>query len=316
MRCFWQLSMLVVLTAGLAAPALAYNAETGNRAVDIGGWDIVHHRQVRLNDFSGKWVLLEFSAMWCGPCNRDRPRFLKLVKPYLERRELVVMLVSCDTPETLHALKRMIRSNNIGFPVLYDGGDLWTTPVLDWCHGENLGFGIPEIVLINPQGVVVSNGLDAGNFASTLEFFISEPRPVIALRSRHWDNGDGSFSFCAEVVNPAHEQLKLVMDLSWLTAEFRPDDPLRTMTGSSWNVKYYDQEMVMQFDDLGEGACTFVVWPAPEQDVLGYKFYLTFPGSADVPGWKGHGIQLTSGCTEAVFPGLEQAGDGFRVLPD
>lgn len=316
MRIFWQLSMLVVLTAGLAAPALAYNAETGNRAVDIGGWDIVHHRQVQLSDFMGQWVLLEFSALWCGPCNHARPQFLRRIKPFLTRSDLAVMLVSCDTPETLRALKRMIRSNNIDFPVLYDGGDLWTSPVLDWCHGDSLGFGIPEIVLINPQGVVVSNGLDADNFASTLEFFLSAPRPVIALRSRHWDNGDGTYSFCAEVVNPAHEQLKLVMDLSWSTAEFDPQDPQRTMTGSSWHVKYYDRESAMQFDALGEGSCTFVVRPTPEQDVLGYEFYLTFPDSADVAGWKGHGIQLTSGCAEAAFPGLEQAGDEFRVLPD
>jgi hypothetical protein len=48
----------------LAAPALAFEPEPGNRAYPIVGHDIVSGRTLDLEDYRGQWVLLVFWTSW------------------------------------------------------------------------------------------------------------------------------------------------------------------------------------------------------------------------------------------------------------
>jgi thiol-disulfide isomerase/thioredoxin len=55
-------------------------------------------KEVRLSDFKGKVVVVNFWATWCGPCVIEMPTLAKLAADY-QGKDVVVIPVSVDKPE-------------------------------------------------------------------------------------------------------------------------------------------------------------------------------------------------------------------------
>ncbi len=55
----------------------------------------LNDKDVKLSDFKGKVIILDFWATWCPPCVREIPHFNELYKEYAEKG-LVVLGVSLD----------------------------------------------------------------------------------------------------------------------------------------------------------------------------------------------------------------------------
>lgn len=62
MRRFVLVTLAAI--ALLAAPAVAFDLDPMNRAYPMMGNDLVSGKTVDLEDYRGKWVLLEFWASW------------------------------------------------------------------------------------------------------------------------------------------------------------------------------------------------------------------------------------------------------------
>jgi thiol-disulfide isomerase/thioredoxin len=74
---------------------------------------------IKLADFHGKVVLLDFWATWCGPCKMAIPHLKELASEYGDQG-LVVVGISLDQGG-FRVLTPFVRSNGINYPVLLGG---------------------------------------------------------------------------------------------------------------------------------------------------------------------------------------------------
>jgi len=105
---------------------------------------------VRLADYKGKVVLLNFWATWCGPCKVEIPEFVDLYAQYKDRGFVIVGVLSQDTP-TQEQLQTFIRENHMQYPVVYPNEKMETS------FGELIG--LPTSFLISRDGSVCAKQL-------------------------------------------------------------------------------------------------------------------------------------------------------------
>ncbi len=100
-------------------------------------------KAVRLADFKGKVVLVEFWATWCPPCRESIPGMERVHEAY-QSKGLVVLGVSMDSdgPETLRSFAR---ERGIKYSIL-QGSD----EVAD----KYMVHAIPTMFLVNKEGMI------------------------------------------------------------------------------------------------------------------------------------------------------------------
>jgi thiol-disulfide isomerase/thioredoxin len=93
MLMFKKIIVFMVLAAALQI-GCTKNTQTDTVAADFTLQDM-SGKNVKLSDYKGKVVLLEFWATWCPPCRASAPGLEKLHKNYKDKG-LVVLTVSMD----------------------------------------------------------------------------------------------------------------------------------------------------------------------------------------------------------------------------
>jgi peroxiredoxin len=146
-----QKSALVVLAALLAA--LAPGAQAADDVCNVSrrkaNLDFtvkdVAGKDVRLSQYKGQVILLNFWATWCVPCKHEIPALTALYRDYKERG-FVVLGVSVDSE--IRAIKPFAREMKMNYPVLIGAG----REDLSKAFGPFIGF--PTSVLVARDGKV------------------------------------------------------------------------------------------------------------------------------------------------------------------
>ncbi|MEX2150886.1 MAG: TlpA disulfide reductase family protein [Steroidobacteraceae bacterium] len=130
--------LLVLLCGATTATKVGAVAPDFTRA-DLAG------RQVRLADYRGKLVLLNFWATWCAPCRKEMPLFSKWQHDY-GAQGLQIVGVSMDDDVT--SVKQVLAQRPVRYPIVMGDAKL----------GERFGgvFGLPLSFLIDAQGRIVA----------------------------------------------------------------------------------------------------------------------------------------------------------------
>lgn len=72
-------------------------------------------RRLRLADYLGKVVLLNFWATWCPPCRTEIPELVRWQREYKDQGLQIVGVTY--PPEKLHEVRRFVRKVKVNYPV-------------------------------------------------------------------------------------------------------------------------------------------------------------------------------------------------------
>src|SRR3954466_10469866 len=98
---------------------------------------------VRLADYKGKVILLNFWATWCGPCQVEIP---ELVNTYAEYKDRGVVIPGISIDDTADTLRAYAAQKRMQYPVLLMQDDV------DQAYGGI--FGVPVTFFIGRDGTI------------------------------------------------------------------------------------------------------------------------------------------------------------------
>jgi thiol-disulfide isomerase/thioredoxin len=105
----------------------------------------VRGRTVRLSDFRGKVVIVEFWATWCGPCVRGLPVLADVARR--AGSDVVFLAVNTDDSESKERVRDFLRERKLDITALLRGRDV----------SKSFGVGpIPHTVVIARDGTIVA----------------------------------------------------------------------------------------------------------------------------------------------------------------
>lgn len=110
------------------------------------------HRPLRLSDYRGKVVILDFWATWCDPCKEEIPHLVGLQNKY-SAQGLQVLGVSMDDSES--PVRQFQQQYKMNYPVAVGN------PQMADQYGGILG--LPITFVIDRKGRIVSRHIGATN---------------------------------------------------------------------------------------------------------------------------------------------------------
>ncbi|MFA5811436.1 MAG: TlpA disulfide reductase family protein [bacterium] len=102
-------------------------------------------KEIDIEGYRGRPVLLHFWASWCGLCQEEFPSLVRLAKDY-EAQGLVVLAISEDEARSYPTVRAFTQTMNASFPILLDGKGAVADSYQSWA--------VPETIFIDSAGTI------------------------------------------------------------------------------------------------------------------------------------------------------------------
>lgn len=112
--------------------------------------DLLDGKAVKLSDYRGKVVFLNFWATWCPPCRSEMPAMQALYEKLKDRGFVILAVDLAEKPDVVRAY---VRDTKLTFPILMDA-----TGEVGGAWGAQ---SIPTTYIIDKGGRVIARGIGA-----------------------------------------------------------------------------------------------------------------------------------------------------------
>lgn len=103
---------------------------------------------IKLSNYSGKVVLVNLWATWCGPCRSETPELVKLYNEYRDRGFEVVGLSTGSPKDTQEQISEFVRAYGVNYRIG------WSSPEVSATLMQGNG-SIPQSFIISREGKIL-----------------------------------------------------------------------------------------------------------------------------------------------------------------
>lgn len=127
-------------------------AMAGSEAVATMALKDLSGKTIRLDDFKGKVVIINFWATWCPPCLDEIPDLIAFQKDNGKKGVQIIGVNYMERSDEGH-LKEFVRTQGINYPIVYDNNETIET------FSRALGgvYGLPVTKVIDRGGKLVGS---------------------------------------------------------------------------------------------------------------------------------------------------------------
>ncbi|HAX49736.1 MAG TPA: TlpA disulfide reductase family protein [Ignavibacteria bacterium] len=111
-------------------------------------WD-ENGKEMKLSDYKGKVILLNFWATWCPPCRKELPD-LSTISNELKDKDFKMIGVSVDDNQDV--LNSFLKTNNLSYTVVFEPNELVAKYMTAAGQNQNV---VPQTYIIDKNGKVV-----------------------------------------------------------------------------------------------------------------------------------------------------------------
>jgi thiol-disulfide isomerase/thioredoxin len=110
--------------------------------------NLLDGQKTKLADYSGKVLIVDLWATWCGPCKQEIPHLVEIAKEYKDKGVEVIGLTN-ENPETdAEWVKQFSEAFNINYPIGWADDEMQA----GLTRGRN---SIPQTFIIGRDGKIV-----------------------------------------------------------------------------------------------------------------------------------------------------------------
>ncbi|MCF0040849.1 TlpA family protein disulfide reductase [Dyadobacter fanqingshengii] len=135
-----------------------YSTQVGYKLKPFTGRDFSDGSTVSLEDYRGKYLLIDFWATWCQPCVKELPELMSLYRKVNKDNIEFVGVVGEDTKEKL---TKFLKKNPIDWPQIYSDS------INKLIEIYNID-GYPSTFLIAPDGTILEKNLRGAKLQAKL----------------------------------------------------------------------------------------------------------------------------------------------------
>ncbi len=111
-RCIWTVVLFLFVSGMAKAPPLV-----GGPAPQF-ELETIQGQTIKLSDFKGEFVVLNFWATWCVPCSQEMPEFQRAHQLSGDSK---INIIAVNLGEPKKRVVKFTQDYNLSFPVLLDG---------------------------------------------------------------------------------------------------------------------------------------------------------------------------------------------------
>jgi thiol-disulfide isomerase/thioredoxin len=112
--------------------------------------NLLDGQKTKLSDYSGKVLIVDLWATWCGPCKQEIPHLVEIAKEYKDKGVEVIGLTNENPQTDAEWVKKFSEAFNINYPIGWADDEMQA----GLTRGRN---SIPQTFIIGRDGKIVKH---------------------------------------------------------------------------------------------------------------------------------------------------------------